>query len=153
MTLARYALTVAGPRDFLINLVINTIVPWWVLRGMDATPLVGNPSALTLLAPMCFLLFSVNTFFGFHNGVRHRRAGRAQLPVEPATRWLPLALRIALVYGATALVAATALILTLAWRFPDARLPSPSYIVLQGTLAACLAYAVQVNGVLQTRRL
>ena len=153
MTLARYALTVAGPRDFLINLVINTIVPWWVLRGMDAAPLVGNPSALTLLGPMCFLLFSINTFSGFRNGVIYRRAGRTGPPLDPSARWIPAALRVGLVYGATALVAATALIFALAWRFPDARLPSPSYIVLQGTLAACLAYAVQVNGVLQTRRL
>ena len=152
MSLERYALAIAGPRDFLINLLINTLVPWWVLRGMNTVPLLGNPSVLTLIGPMGFILVSVTTLSGFLNGVNHRKSGRAGPPPPPRARWLGLALRTALVNGAVALAVLVAFILALAWLLPDIRVSKTVLIGFQAMLAASLGYAVQVKSVLQTRR-
>ena len=153
MTLERYAFTVAGPRDFFINLVINTVVPWWVLRGREAVPLLGNPSALTLLGPMGFLLVSITTFFGFLNGVKQRKAGQIRPPLARETSWIGVAARTSLRHGILACAAFVLAILGLARLFPAAQLPSALFILFQGTFAACFAYVVQVNAVLQTRKL
>jgi hypothetical protein len=153
MSLERYAFTVAGPRDFVINLAINAAVPWWVLQGAETVPMLGNPSALTLFGPMGFFLVGITTMFGFWNGMNYRRNSGAAQPLPPPGQWLKVAARAALGYGLLGLSVAVALVLALAWLYPGLQAPKGLMIGLQAGLAGILGYAVQVNAVLQTRKL
>jgi hypothetical protein len=152
-TLERFALRVAGPRDAVINLAINTAIPWWFLHQTETTPIVGPLSMMTLLTPMAFLLTSIVIFFGYFNGVVQRKMGLAGPPLAPETPWAALAIRRGVACGTLAALATAGTLYALHLRFPEGGVPSNWMIVGQGTSAALAAYILQVLAVLQTRKL
>jgi hypothetical protein len=152
-SLLRYGLTIAGPRDAVINLLINGTICWNLLRSVESVPLLGPLSVESFMGPMFFLLFSLATFFGVLNGVIERRSGRSGPPLDSATPWLAKAVGWGLLYGVTAL-ALFLLAIHLADRvWPTATLSGWSMIVLQTLLSAVLGFLVQVNGVLKSASL
>jgi hypothetical protein len=153
MSLLRFALTVAGPRDALINLIINAVIPWFFLRRAQSVPLLGWFSVEIFLAPMFFLLFSLATFFGIMNGVIQRQNGWSGEALDHSVGWRRWALGTGLTYGFAACSIFLLGIHLLDHFRPGLAIPAVALIVLQATLSAVLGYCVQVHGVLASRRL
>ncbi len=150
MTLWRFALTVAGPRDAVINVLINGPVCWYFLHSQASVPLTGRFSVEIFLGPMAFLLFSLATFFGVMNGVLFLRSGAAGPDVRPREPWRGPAIRLALTNGLAALAILLVAVHAIAWRWPRATISGWQLIGLQTALSAALGYCVQVNGVLRS---
>lgn len=108
MSVRDFAWRVAGPRDFLINLLVNTAIPFLLFRGLDAVPLTGRHSLSAIVVPMSFLLCTLTTFFGWFNAIKERRAGTVVPAVEPGTRWATRAWLAGLAVGLPAVAATTA---------------------------------------------
>jgi len=120
LTVKQFAWRVAGPRDFVINLVVNSTIPFWLFRGHDAVPLTGWHSVAAVVLPMSFLLGTLTTFFGWFNAIKERRAGLVVPPVVPGTPWAGRAWRAGLAVGLPALAIATAAVLLAARLAPEA---------------------------------
>lgn len=103
MTIRRFALLVAGPRDFAINLVVNSTIPWLVFGSREEVALIGSPSVFHILLPMAFLLGSLTTFFGYFNGVKERRAGVVLPGLERPVPWMRTAVHSGLLVGSATL--------------------------------------------------
>jgi hypothetical protein len=82
-----FAWRVAGPRDFVINLIVNATVPFWVFRGLDTVPLTGWHSVASVVLPMSFLLCTLTTFFGWFNAIKERRLGTVVPAVAEGILW------------------------------------------------------------------
>ena len=149
-SLLRYGLTVAGPRDAVINILINGPICWSLLRSAPTVPWLGPLSVESFMGPMFFLLFSLATFFGVLNGVLQRRSGRSGPPFAPAQAWVVKAAGWAALYGVTALILFLTAIHLINYAWPDTTLSGWSLIVLQTSLSAVLGYFVQLNGVLKS---
>jgi hypothetical protein len=115
-----FAWRVAGPRDFVINLLINTAVPFWVFRGHDLVPLTGRHSVASVVLPMSFLLCTLTTFFGWFNCIKERRAGAVVPAVAAGTKWAARAWLAGLAVGLPALTATVGVAFVLGRFFPDA---------------------------------
>ncbi len=150
-----YAYLVADPRDFLINLAINTSMPWLALRGVDYVGWLGNPSVLTLYTPMAFLLVFFVSFFGFFNGVTAGRLSPEMLILKfkVNNRWIKPALKTALTYAFLSLLFFTFMIFVFNWLEPEASFPKIPLIVFQGLLGGFLAYFIQVHCLLNAKNL
>ena len=148
-SLLRYGLTVAGPRDAVINVLINGPICWSLLRSVEAVPLLGPLSVEGFMGPMFFLLFSLATFFGVLNGVLERRSGRSGPPLDPKTAWMGKAAGWAVLYGSAALGLFLIAIHVLHRVWPDMTITGWTLIFLQTSLSAVLGYLVQLNGVLK----
>jgi hypothetical protein len=152
-SLLRYGLTVAGPRDAVINILINGPICWSLLRSVEAVPWLGPLSIEGFMGPMFFLLFSLATFFGVLNGVLERRSGRSGPPLDPQTPWKAKATGWAALYGAAALALFLVAIHLADHLWPTTTISGWSLIVLQTSLSAVLGYLVQLNGVLKSASL
>lgn len=152
-SLLRYGLTVSGPRDFLINLAINTVVPAWLLLGRDSVGWYGDPSVLSLWGPMGFLLVFFTTFFGYLNGISQRQAGRRGDALPTGWWWLPIALPSALLRGTLMMIVFMGTVIVLAAMLGPRQFPSGLLMLAQGLFAGLFAYTVQVRGVLLADRL
>ncbi len=87
MSIRDFAWRVAGPRDFIINFIINTTIPFWIFQGLDAVPVTGKHSVASILLPMSLLLGTLTTFFGCFNAIKERRAGTVLPPFVAGTPW------------------------------------------------------------------
>ena len=108
-SLANYAWRVLAPREFVINVLVNAPIAWFVYRKAEGVPLVGWLSLLVICGPMSFILPTLTTYFGTMNGVVARVRRRAGLPWPSGARWQARAcvagLRTAAVVGPVNLVA------------------------------------------------
>ncbi|TVS10393.1 MAG: hypothetical protein EA424_25475, partial [Planctomycetaceae bacterium] len=86
-SLSGYAWRILGPRELLINLLINGLIAWWVYRHTSQVPVVGWLSVLVIVGPMSFIMPVLTTYFGYLNGVNARRWGRAGRPWTAGTFW------------------------------------------------------------------
>ena len=92
-SLADYACKVLGPREFVINVLINTPIAWLVYRPAERVPLVGWLSLLVIAGPMSLILPTLTTFFGTMNGVLARSQAKAGPPWTPGMAWQATAWR------------------------------------------------------------
>lgn len=87
VSLQYFAWRVAAVREFVINLVINSLIPLWVYWHATAVPLWGWSGLITVLGPMSYLMPWLTSFFGVFAGVMSRGAGVVLPPLPPHTRW------------------------------------------------------------------
>jgi hypothetical protein len=92
-SLTKYAWKVLAPREFVIIVLINAPIAWFVYRHAERVPLVGWLSLLVICGPMSFILPALTTFFGYMNGVLARARGRAGSPWPAGARWRATAWR------------------------------------------------------------
>ena len=151
--LRRFALSVAGPADALINIALNAAIPWYFLRTVSELPLWGWFSVAVFLGPMFFLLFWLATYFGIRNGVLQRKSGAAGNALAHDVPWRGWAMCRGLLYGSGACLAFLIAIRGIDRLWPGLAMPAVALNVLQATLAGLLGYAVQVHGVLMSARL
>ena len=145
-TLVQFAYQVAGPRESVINFIINTTIAWVLFRGQEAVPLVGGRSILMMLAPMMFLMSSLTTFFGYFNGVQARRSGAVTPPLDGNVAWRPPAIRSGLRCGAGALGICLALVLPLDGALGGPVLPGWVVILGLGRWSAVASYFLHARG-------
>lgn len=152
-TLRGFALRVAGPREFIITLVINTIVAVWVFHGARDVPLAGGFSLLTYFGPMSFLLPSLTTFFGIMNGVNQRRSGRVRPSWPAGGRWIPAAIISGLVCGCCICFGCVALFHLLDKLAPEIVMPKWVALGAIGLTAGVLGYILHSLAVVLSGRL
>lgn len=148
-TLQQTALWVAGPIDFVINLVINGGCPFLFLPLSASIPLFGIPSVAIFLAPMCFCVGFFPTFFGHRNGVLFRQGG-GTLP--PDYSWKKKAVFEGLKYAAAAELFLGVMLLGLYWLSPGQQWSVWQLAIGDGLAAAFLAYFFHVNAMLRAGR-
>lgn len=146
-SLAYHAWFVFGPRDFFINLTINGFLPWWITRGMDSVPIFGDPSIMSIVGPMGLFMTGLTSFFGVLNGATAQQGGRVGRPLPKTLAWVPVALRLGVVRGLIGFAVFVGVIWLIGYYYPDLSVPRWWLVVFQGTLAAVLAYFVQVSAV------
>jgi hypothetical protein len=136
-SVASFAYRVSGPIDAAINLVLNTAIPWYFLRGTDSVPLVGIPSFYVFVGPMVFCALFFPSWMGYVNGLRVTTG-------KPSYRkGIARALRIAAIGSAVFGV----LVLLLHRAQPELRIPTLATILIDGVGSAILGYWMQVAGV------
>jgi hypothetical protein len=155
MKLENFAFLIAGPREFLINLVINSVIPWYLTKSIEYVSIWGNPSLASLFLPMSFILVAVVSMTGFTNGMTNGQLNKENLIhyFQKETTWLKPALLTAGLYGLIALTTTSLIIWGLQLYQPNIQFSAQNVIVAQGLIAAFLAYAVQVNAILQSKNL
>lgn len=135
--IATFAYRTSGPIDAVINLILNTAIPWYFLRAMDSVPLIGIPSFYAFVGPMVFCAAFFPSWMGYVNGLRittgkpSYRAGVAR------------ALIIALIASAFLGM----LMYLLHQGLPELRISTRSTILIDGLGSAILGYWMQVAGV------
>ncbi|MDX1920988.1 MAG: hypothetical protein SFU25_09680 [Candidatus Caenarcaniphilales bacterium] len=154
-SLKNFAYRVAGPRDFVLNLVVNAAIPWWITKGMVFVPLFGATSIFSLLAPMGFILVGATSFFGFFNGLTKGKVNKETLIYRFKTNpsWLIPTLLTSLAFG---IIGGLTFILILSFiysSFPPVIVSREKMIIGQSLLAAFLAYFVQVFALLNAKNL
>ncbi len=154
LNIKNFAYWVAGPRDFLINLAINSFMPWWTLKQVSSVVWLGNPSIMSLFAPMAFLLVSMTTFFGLFNGLTKGTVNKEVLidRFQKNTAWLKPVLIKSLIYGLVSLIIFIVIIMLCNYFSPNSQFPKNPVIVFQGIFAAFFAYFVGINGVLTAEK-
>jgi hypothetical protein len=152
-TLVGFALRVAGPREFVITAVVNTLIAVWVFHGATRVPLTEGFSLGTYFGFMSFLLPLASTFFGFYSGVNERRSGRLG-PAWPAGgRWLGAALAVAVGCAICVWGVGTGLLLMLDRLLPAATVPLWAGIGIIGLIAGVLGYVLHAFAVVCSGRL
>lgn len=148
----KYAYRVAGPIDLVINVVLNTIIPWAFLRGIPQVPLFGLPSAFAFWGPMVVCVCFFATFFGYMNGARLRHATAAKQPTGSNQSWMRHGAAAGLCYAIVTLGLLTGVLGVLHSQFQITSLSSLSVILIDGGFAGGLGYWAQVNGVLRAQQ-
>lgn len=148
-----YAWRVLGPREFAINVAINTPIAYLVYRHAERVPLVGWLSLLVVCGPMSFLLPLLTTFFGYMNGVLARSRRLAGEDWPPQTRWRREAwtagLRAAALLGPACLLALAALDRLL----PGVTLSPGAAVATVGLYGGILGWILHARAVLRAGRL
>ena len=93
--ITKFAWQIAGIREIIINLVINSIIPLWVYSKQDQVPLWGWHGLIVVLGPMSMLLPWLTSFFGVLAGSLSRIGGAVLPRLDPKTRWVGFAVRLA----------------------------------------------------------
>jgi hypothetical protein len=152
-SLADYAWRVLGPREFVINVLINLPIAYWVYRHVERVPLVGWLSLLVYCGPMSAILPTLTTFFGVMNGVLARAQGKAGEPWTPGVPWKSTAWRTGI---ATAGVVLPIAVLTF-WGsdrlWPGITVSRGMAITVVALYGGILGYLLHVRAVVKAGRL
>jgi hypothetical protein len=144
---------VAGPREFVITGVINTLIAVWVFHGATRVPVTDGLSLGTYFGFMTFLLPLASTFFGFYSGVNERRSGRVE-PAWPANgRWTGVAVAVAVGCAICVWGVGMGLLRMLDQLLPAATVPLWAGIGSIGLVAGVLGYLLHGLAVVSAGRL
>jgi len=152
-SLSELAWRVAGPRDALINFVINAPIAILVYWSVDQVPLVGHPSLLTICGPMSFLLPTITTCFGYLNGVGARKSGYLPPAWPGDTAWKRPALAWGLVSGLLSCASCVLVLSALGRAWPGFTLSKWEAVAAVGLLAAAMGYVFHSIAVSRTGKL
>jgi hypothetical protein len=152
-SLRAFAYRVAGPRDLVINVLINALVATWVYHGVDEVPLVGWLSLLVYCGPMCFLLPAITTYFGYLNGVVARWKGIAGPSWPAGTPWVRAALVRSFMRGAVVCACCLVCFLTIDHLAPNLALSKWTAVAVVGLTAGILGYVLHARAVVLAGRL
>lgn len=140
--IASFAYRISGPIDAAINLVLNTVIPWYFLRGTTSVPLLGLPSFYAFVGPMVFCALFFPSWMGYVNGLR-LTAG------APSYRQgIARALAIAVIGSA---LLAILMYLMHQW-LPELRISTLTTILITSLGSTILGYWLQVAGVFAAYR-
>lgn len=140
LSVPRYAFFMAGPCDFVINVAINTVIPWYVFGESEQVALYGHHSLVTMLLAITFCCATLTTVSGYFNCVRERKAGKVVPPVDATLPWAARAWRTGLTRGIVALAIAS-LIAALGYAtLVNSTIPTSYAIAIAGLYAGTLGY-------------
>jgi hypothetical protein len=153
MNLRRFALLIAGPRDFAVNFALNGFIAWLVFRNWTSVPLSGSPSIFVFVLPMTVIESAATTFFGCLAGALARKTGRVVPTLAPDVPWVRQAVRSAVLAASIAFAAACG-VKWMLWRFyPEVALTPRQAIVVVALLSGALAYLLCSRAALRAGRL
>jgi len=147
LSVREFAYRVAGPREFVIVLFINTTIPYWVYRELDSVPLTGGHSVASVALPMSFLLCTLTTFFGWFNAIKERRAGTVVPPIADNIHWSGRAWRDGLAAGTSALALAAVATFLVHRLLPGATISFWIAVLGIGLCAALVSFALHCRAV------
>jgi len=150
LTIEQYAWRIAGPRDFVANLVINTLVPWWVFREYEWVPLFGEPSAARIFVPMMAVMTGLTSFGAHAAGIVQRRRGKVSPPWIAGSPWFASAARCGLTRGLVAMAVALALAYSVKQFDPDARVSYWTANLGLGLSSAVVAYFMHASAMVRS---
>ncbi len=149
LSIRRYAYTVAGPCDYVINFAINASVAWLLFRSESSTPCFGPHSLSTVMVAIAGFCATFATFFGYFNAIRERRAGKVLPPCDPQKPWAKTAWRVALVRGLIAFAIASAISAALRPYFAEVEIPTLWAIGITGAYAGVLGYWIHTSAIIR----
>jgi putative ABC transport system ATP-binding protein len=152
-SLSGYAWRVLGPRELLINLLINGLIAWWVYRHTSQVPVVGWLSVLVIVGPMSFIMPVLTTYFGYLNGVNARRWGRAGRPWTAGTFWQSKAWWEGLCAAAVAGPLSVIALLTIESIRPGLGFSRIGAMILVGGYGGLLSYFLHARAAIRAGRL
>ncbi len=152
-SLARFALLTAGPRDLIINAVINTPIAWFFYSAAESVRLAGDSSVMSMLIPMTLILSFLTTFFGYFAGIQRRKAGLATPAWREGTPWFKQALLWSAVWAAMAVTACVVVDWAVQTLAPELAMPGWAGVVLIGAYAGVLAYVLHARAVMAAARM
>ena len=154
LTIEQYAWRIAGPRDFVANLVINTLVPWWVFREYDLVPLFVSgdeqESAARIFVPMMAVMTGLTSFGAHAAGIVQRRRGKISPPWIAGSPWFTSAARCGLTRGLFAMTVALALAYLVKQFDPDARVSYWTANLGLGLSSAVVAYFMHASAMVRS---
>ena len=140
--IASFAYRISGPIDAAINLILNTAIPWYFLRGTTSVPLLGLPSFYAFVGPMVFCALFFPSWMGYVNGLRlatgnpSYRQGVARALVIAVTGSALLAFSVYLMHH---------------W-LPELQISTLTTILITSLGSTILGYWLQVTGVFAAYR-
>ncbi len=140
LSVPHYAFFMAGPCDFVVNVAINTLIPWYVFGDSEQTALYGRHSLVFVLLAITFCCATLTTVSGYFNCVRERKAGRVVPPVDATLPWAGVAWLTGLVRGIVALAIGGAIAAALYPTLGDATIATSWAIGIAGLYAGTLGY-------------
>ncbi|HEX4145904.1 MAG TPA: hypothetical protein VHY91_20545 [Pirellulales bacterium] len=151
--LQRFALCVAGPRDFVINLLINGTIAWWLFSGAAEIPVAGAGSIFEMLLPMAAIESTATSFTGLLNGTSKLRKRALVQAAFPRRTWLVRALRYSLLQGVFGFLASLIAMFVVRLTIPTVTLSPATVTIVIGLIAGTLGYVVHSRGMLKSASL
>jgi hypothetical protein len=146
--LRRFTYRIAGPREVVINVLINGGLAWWFFGSRSATPLTGSGSIFAMLLPMCFILSTLTTFFGLLAGRTKWQQLQPGHEAVPLLAWLRSGWVRSLLMGLVGLALALASQAILDRLFPTAVLSPGQVIATIAVVAGVLAFVLHTRAIL-----
>lgn len=153
ISLTRFAWRVAGVREVVINLVINSLICTWVFWHPQEIPLWGWGGIISVLGPMSYLLPWLTTFFGVFSGVMSRRSGYVSPPLARDTPWLTLAIVKSTIRALLITTATWTFTYWLSLQYPNWMLSKWLVVIGLSLGSALVAYGLHGTAILSTRSL
>lgn len=148
IALQRFLWKIALPREFAINLVINTTIAFLVFRGRNNIGLLGWGGIASMLIPMSILLPFFTSFFGVFAG-RIARLGNSELPpLDHQKPWIGFAVLTSLRNSIVVMCANAAVLYGLDYGMPGIEMVW-AWVVLGigvgSALFACFLHGVSIR--------
>jgi hypothetical protein len=150
--LKSFAWRVAGPREFLINVVLNGLIAAIAYHAATTVTVAGFAPVLAYLGPMSFVLPLLTTFFGYLNGLGARRAGVGP-PCPPVIRWKAVALRSGFARGCLCCPTCILACVAVQAMAPDLQFSKWTGVALISLTSGVLGYVLHATAVCRSARL
>jgi len=148
--LRRYAWLVAGPRDLVINGVINGVIAWFLYRGYAEVPLVTGHSVFSMLVPMTFILSFATTFFGYLSGLQWLKSASKIDGGERKIPWMAAGIRAGLLTSVCCGFIALAALMVCQRYFLEQKFSASATIAGLTAYAGALAYVLHALAVVRS---
>lgn len=148
--LRRFAGYVAGPRDFVINFVINGVIAWFVFGRSEAVPLAGPDSIFNMLLPMSAIEGTLTSFFGLINGIQNVLKRTASNSSLKRRGWVSFALVYSAIRGTVGFLFFLVAMFAIRSFCPAATLPTGLVPVIVGLISGALAYVLHSRAVIDS---
>jgi hypothetical protein len=150
--LKTFAWRVAGPREFVINVVLNGLIAAIAYHNAASMSIAGTASLLAYFGPMFFFLPLITTYCGHLNGVGARRAG-VGAPWPQEARWKGTALRSGLAIACVCCPLCICVCLALQAVAPDLHFAKWAGVALIGLVAGIAGCALHGAAVCRSARI
>ena len=151
-SLEEFAWRVAGVREAIINVSINSLIPAAVYWAQSTVPLWGWHGLINVLGPMSILLTWLTTYFGVLAGSLSRMYGPVRPQLAKDTRWNPYALKLATLRTAIISPLVILAVYGLSRLWPELEIPKWNAVIGLATGSAAVAYLLHATAILATRR-
>jgi uncharacterized BrkB/YihY/UPF0761 family membrane protein len=151
-SLEEFAWRIAGVREAIINVSVNSVIPAAVYWSQSTVPIWGWHGLINVLGPMSILLTWLTTFFGVLAGSLSRIYGPIRPQLAKETPWKNYAFRLATL---RTMVVSPMVILTvygLSRLLPHAEVPKWNAVAGLAIGSAMVAYFFHATAILATHR-
>ena len=142
-----------GPRDFIINLIINGVIASFVFPSDQSVLLAGSDTIFKMLLPMSFIESTLTSFFGFLGGTQEIRKQTPHPDPIRWSRWFVFAVGFSLIRGLIALGIFATVMSICRWMALSVSIPGSLIAITVGLISGLLAYVLHSTAVVQSEAL